>query len=100
MKVSAILPMASVGVTRNGVPDFPILGQKYGKDIERITTYLKSINCQELVEKVKKMNSVIITGKDGDIEILPEELILEAAENCPVAAITVTDADTGEQLFP
>ena len=29
-----------------------------------------------------------------------EELILEAAENCPVAAITVTDADTGEQLFP
>ncbi len=33
---------------------------------------------------------------DGDTE----ELILEAAENCPVAAITVTDADTGEQLFP
>ncbi len=29
-----------------------------------------------------------------------EELILEAAENCPVAAITVTDANTGEQLFP
>jgi len=33
---------------------------------------------------------------DGDTK----ELILEAAENCPVAAITVTDADTGEQLFP
>ena len=33
---------------------------------------------------------------DGDTE----ELIIEAAENCPVAAITVTDADTGEQLFP
>tara|TARA_B100001964_G_scaffold42829_1_gene47515 strand:+ start:528 stop:770 length:243 start_codon:yes stop_codon:yes gene_type:complete len=33
---------------------------------------------------------------DGDTE----ELILEAAESCPVAAITVTDADTGEQLFP
>jgi ferredoxin len=29
-----------------------------------------------------------------------EEKILEAAENCPVSAITVEDADTGEQLFP
>ncbi|NQW24307.1 MAG: ferredoxin [SAR202 cluster bacterium] len=33
---------------------------------------------------------------DGDTE----ELILEAAENCPVAAISVVDADTGEQIFP
>lgn len=29
-----------------------------------------------------------------------EEKILEAAENCPVSAIIVEDADTGEQLFP
>ena len=29
-----------------------------------------------------------------------EEKILEAAENCPVSAIFVEDADTGEQLFP
>ncbi len=28
------------------------------------------------------------------------EKILEAAENCPVSAIFVEDADTGEQLFP
>lgn len=28
------------------------------------------------------------------------EKILEAAENCPVSAITVRDAETGEQLFP
>jgi ferredoxin len=28
------------------------------------------------------------------------EKILEAAENCPVSAITVEDAETGEQLFP
>jgi len=26
--------------------------------------------------------------------------ILEAAENCPVSAILVEDAETGEQLFP
>jgi ferredoxin len=29
-----------------------------------------------------------------------EEKILEAAENCPVSAIIVEDAETGERLFP
>ena len=29
-----------------------------------------------------------------------EETILEAAENCPVSAIVVEDAETGERLFP
>jgi ferredoxin len=29
-----------------------------------------------------------------------EAAILEAAENCPVSAISVEDAETGEQLFP
>ena len=28
------------------------------------------------------------------------ENILKAAENCPVGAITVADAETGETLFP
>ena len=41
-----------------------------------------------------RQSSVI--NAEGD----PEELVLEAAENCPVSAITVSDADTGEQLFP
>ena len=29
-----------------------------------------------------------------------EAKILEAAENCPVSAIFVEDAETGERLFP
>lgn len=29
-----------------------------------------------------------------------EEQVIEAAENCPVSAITVEDAESGEQLFP
>ena len=29
-----------------------------------------------------------------------EENIIEAAENCPMSAIIVEDAETGEQLFP
>ncbi len=28
------------------------------------------------------------------------EKILEAAENCPVSALLVEDAETGERLFP
>jgi ferredoxin len=38
----------------------------------------------------------IVVNPEGD----PEEMVLEAAENCPVSAITVVDAETGEQLFP
>lgn len=30
----------------------------------------------------------------------PVELLTEAAEACPAAAISVVDIDTGEQLFP
>lgn len=30
----------------------------------------------------------------------PDELLLEAAEACPALAITVTDAETGEVIFP
>jgi ferredoxin len=37
-----------------------------------------------------------VKNPDGD----PEEMVLEAAENCPVSAITVSDAESGEQLFP
>jgi ferredoxin len=37
-----------------------------------------------------------VADPDGD----SVEKILEAAENCPVSAILVEDAETGEQLFP
>ena len=36
--------------------------------------------------------SVIGTG--------PDELLLAAAEGCPVQAITLVDSDTGEQVYP
>ncbi len=38
----------------------------------------------------------MVVSHDGD----PEDKVLEAAENCPVSAITVADAETGETLFP
>lgn len=37
-----------------------------------------------------------VVNAQGD----PEEIVIEAAESCPVGAISITDADTGEQIFP
>ena len=37
-----------------------------------------------------------VVNPEGD----DHEKILEAAENCPVSAIFVEDAETGERLFP
>ena len=46
--------------------------------------------------ELNEERQAVSANPDGD----SEELILEAAENCPVAAIKVIDAETGEQLFP
>ncbi len=55
--------------------------------------------CITIATKAFELNEerqAISANPDGDTE----ELILEAAENCPVAAITVMVDDTGEVLFP
>jgi ferredoxin len=55
--------------------------------------------CEALVPKVFRLNdnrqSEAIDPAGDTVE-----KILEAAENCPVSAILVEDAETGEQLFP
>jgi ferredoxin len=55
--------------------------------------------CESIAPKVFKLND------DRQSEVVDpagdsEAKILEAAENCPVSAIFVEDAETGEQLFP
>ena len=55
--------------------------------------------CETFAQKVFRLNDnrqSEAVDPAGD----SEEKILEAAENCPVSAITVEDAETGEQLFP
>ncbi|MBC8312592.1 MAG: isoleucine--tRNA ligase [Candidatus Marinimicrobia bacterium] len=64
-------------VQYNIKPDFPTLGQKYGKDLSRITAYLNDVDNEKLVQYVKSGKSFIIPGKDGGLEILSSELILE-----------------------
>ena len=55
--------------------------------------------CVTIATKAFELNDerqAVSANPDGDTE----EIIMEAAESCPVAAITVTVADGGEQLFP
>ena len=52
-------------------------------------------DCVELAPQVFRLDdraSVIGTG--------PDDLLLAAAENCPVEAITLVDEHTGEQVYP
>ena len=55
--------------------------------------------CETFAPKVFVLNDdrqSEVADPDADTE----ENILEAAESCPVSAIRVVDADTGETLFP
>ena len=55
--------------------------------------------CETFAPKVFVLNDdrqSQVADPEGDTV----ENILEAAENCPVSAITVVDAETGETLFP
>lgn len=54
--------------------------------------------CEQYAPNVFALNDErqsYVKNPEGD----PVASILEAAENCPVSAITVEDADTGEVLF-
>ena len=55
--------------------------------------------CESFATKTFRLNDnrqSEVVNPEGD----SVENILEAAENCPVSAIFVEDAETGERLFP
>ena len=55
--------------------------------------------CETIAPKVFRLNEKRQSeAVDPDADTV--EKILEAAENCPVSAIFVEDAETGEKLFP
>jgi ferredoxin len=55
--------------------------------------------CETFAPKVFRLNDNR-QSEAVDPSADSEKKIIEAAENCPVSAITVEDAETGEQLFP
>ena len=52
-------------------------------------------DCALVAPGVFEVDDVARVVGDG-----PLELVLEAAESCPAGAISVVDADTGEQIYP
>ena len=55
--------------------------------------------CETIAPKVFRLNANR-QSEAVDAAADSAEKIIEAAENCPVSAIFVEDADTGERLFP
>jgi ferredoxin len=55
--------------------------------------------CETFAPKVFVLNE-IRQSEMADPEADAAANILEAAENCPVSAITVVEEETGETLFP
>ena len=52
-------------------------------------------DCVDIAPEVFELEDTAMVIGDG-----PDELILEAAKACPSLAITVTDSETGETVFP
>lgn len=52
-------------------------------------------DCALVAPGVFEVDDVARVVGDG-----PREVLIEAAESCPAAAISVVDADTGEQIYP
>ena len=67
-------------------------------------TYLPTIDegacaahgdCAEVAPEVFRIDEVAVVIGTG-----PDDVILAAAEACPSVAITVTDSETGETVWP
>jgi ferredoxin len=52
-------------------------------------------DCVDIAPEVFDLEETAVVIGNG-----PDELILEAARTCPSLAITVTDSETGETVFP
>ncbi len=52
-------------------------------------------DCVDVAPEIFRLDETATVIGDG-----PDDLIIEAAEMCPALAITVTDSETGETVFP
>jgi ferredoxin len=52
-------------------------------------------DCAEIAPEVFRLDDTSVVIGSG-----PEDLLLEAAEACPTAAISIVDGETGEPIYP
>jgi ferredoxin len=52
-------------------------------------------DCEAIAPEIFAVENVAVIVGSG-----PDELVLQAARLCPSAAITVTDGESGRQVFP
>ncbi len=52
-------------------------------------------DCVDIAPQVFRLDDVAVVIGTG-----PDDLILEAAQACPSAAISIVDSDTGEAVYP
>jgi ferredoxin len=52
-------------------------------------------DCAAIAPGVFRIDDIAVVVGDADLDML-----VKAAEACPAGAISVVDADTGEELFP
>lgn len=52
-------------------------------------------DCVEIAPEVFRLEDTSVVIGSG-----PEDLLLEAAEACPTAAISIVDSETGEPIYP
>jgi ferredoxin len=52
-------------------------------------------DCEAIAPEIFAIEDVAVVVGTG-----PDDLILEAARICPSVAIVVTDADSGQQVYP
>ena len=52
-------------------------------------------DCEDIAPEIFALEDVAVVVGTG-----PDELMLEAARICPSVAIVVTNAETGEQVYP
>ena len=71
---------------------------EYTIDIDRVTCVGDKLCCEEAPNtfRMDDEGKVVVTDPQGD----PPEYILQAAQSCPLDAIILHDAATGQRIWP